>query len=239
MSRDTRLPPHVQRKHDDAACQALSACGLHASGKSSRAGLLSSARQLFAANGYSETSVRGIADATGLNRNAVTCHFGSKSNLYRAAVWEPMVDLDDDAGPFDDPSLPLEQALALYNRGTLCKLAIDDDLKLNVCLRIRELLFPSAMPDKENPLMTPLHTRLVTVLARAMNLGTTDIQLETLAMTIFVLVAYPYCCDAQIPTHTAWAFETPALFDAWSAQLLRSQVGLVQADRTRRAHSRR
>jgi AcrR family transcriptional regulator len=238
MSRNIKLPPHVQRKLDDAACQALFACRLRTSGKSPRARLLSCARQLFAANGYSKTSVRDIADAAGLNRNAIVCHFGSKSNLYRAAVWEPMVDLDDDTGPFDDPGLQLEQALTLYNRGTLCKLAIDDDLKLNVCLRMRELLVPSAMSVKQNPLMTPLHTRLVTVLARAMNLGAADTQLETLAITIFVLVAYPFCCDAQILTHTAWAFETPALLDAWSAQLLRSQVGLVQADRIRRVPSR-
>jgi AcrR family transcriptional regulator len=60
-----------------------------------RARLLATARDLFSAKGFEETSVREITAAAGANLGAITYHFGSKEALYLASiesVADPLVD---------------------------------------------------------------------------------------------------------------------------------------------------
>ena len=57
--------------------------------------LLRAARALFAAHGYSGTSIRGITARAHTNLGAVTYHFGTKRDLYHAvldAVVAPLID---------------------------------------------------------------------------------------------------------------------------------------------------
>lgn len=51
-----------------------------------RAGILAAARELFAANGYAGTSVRGVAAAAGVDSALVHHYFGSKDDLFIAAL---------------------------------------------------------------------------------------------------------------------------------------------------------
>ena len=53
-----------------------------------RAALLSAARQLFAEHGYAATGREQIAELAGVSRGALYHHFGSKERLFRAVVEE-------------------------------------------------------------------------------------------------------------------------------------------------------
>ena len=58
-----------------------------------RAALLSAARELFAANGFVATGREDIAERAGVSRGALYHHFGSKEQLFRAVVEELEVEI--------------------------------------------------------------------------------------------------------------------------------------------------
>jgi AcrR family transcriptional regulator len=62
---------------------------------STRSRLLDVAEQLFAEQGFGETSVRDITQAAGANLAAVNYHFGSKDNLYVEVFRRRLVELRD------------------------------------------------------------------------------------------------------------------------------------------------
>jgi AcrR family transcriptional regulator len=55
-----------------------------------RAGILAEARALFAAKGYAGTSVRAVAAAAGVDAALVHHYFGSKDDLFLAALQAPI-----------------------------------------------------------------------------------------------------------------------------------------------------
>jgi len=55
-----------------------------------RAAILAQARELFAAQGYAGTSVRAIATAAGVDAALVHHYFGTKDDLFLAALQAPM-----------------------------------------------------------------------------------------------------------------------------------------------------
>lgn len=58
-----------------------------------RAGLLESARTLFAQHGYSAVSTRAVAEAAGVNPAMIHYYFGSKQGLYEAMLSETFTPL--------------------------------------------------------------------------------------------------------------------------------------------------
>lgn len=48
--------------------------------------LLNAASELFSSQGYRQTSLRQIADKTGVSHGSIRYHFGSKDDLYRAVI---------------------------------------------------------------------------------------------------------------------------------------------------------
>ena len=56
--------------------------------------ILHEALTLFAQKGYTETSVRDISDAAGVNVASINYHFGSKHDLFQAVIVENMTLLD-------------------------------------------------------------------------------------------------------------------------------------------------
>lgn len=68
--------------------------------------ILDSARELFAANGFDKTSVRAIATAAGVDSALVHHYFGTKQQLFTAAVHIP-IDPMSVLGPLRD--VPLDQ----------------------------------------------------------------------------------------------------------------------------------
>lgn len=63
--------------------------------ETTREALLVAARSLFAQRGYDGTSIRALTAAAGANLGAVTYHFGSKEELYRAVLLDVLGPLPD------------------------------------------------------------------------------------------------------------------------------------------------
>ncbi|GIG00904.1 helix-turn-helix domain-containing protein [Catellatospora citrea] len=87
-----------------------------------RAGVLSAARAEFAARGYRETTVDGIAGRAGLTRGAVYSNFPGKRALYFAVLAD---DAERPAGPPPPaPGRTQREALGAYARATLTRLPV-------------------------------------------------------------------------------------------------------------------
>lgn len=81
-------------------------------GERARARLLAEASRLFAEKGYARAATREICEAAGANVAAIHYHFGGKEGLYREVLLGPIQALAAQFAGFDDPALPLRDALA-------------------------------------------------------------------------------------------------------------------------------
>lgn len=91
-----------------------------------RHSLLEIARSEFSSNGYRATTTLGIAERAGVSEGLVLKHFGSKDELFRAAVADPLLDMlreqiatgaDGAAGPppsVEDEATRLEEFLTRF-----------------------------------------------------------------------------------------------------------------------------
>jgi AcrR family transcriptional regulator len=61
-----------------------------------RAELLAAARELFLAGGYRATTTMAVAQRAGVSEALVVKHFGTKENLYREALAEPVLRMLDE-----------------------------------------------------------------------------------------------------------------------------------------------
>jgi AcrR family transcriptional regulator len=86
-----------------------------------RAGVLSAARAEFAARGYREATVDGIAERAGLTRGAVYSNFPGKRALYFAVLAD---DAERAPEPPPAPARTAGQALGAYARAALARLPV-------------------------------------------------------------------------------------------------------------------
>lgn len=114
-------------------------------GVETRQRLLATAIKMFAAHGYQKTSVRFLADAANCNVAAIRYYFGDKAGLYRAAVTEPLLQLNQQAEQLDHPDMPPHQALRLYYESVLMPLASGDEAREVARLHMREVLEPTGV----------------------------------------------------------------------------------------------
>lgn len=73
--------------------------------------LLEAAAQTFLAHGFEGASTREICERAQANIAAISYHFGSKEELYRAVLQLPLTALEASIPRFADPGLPLAEAL--------------------------------------------------------------------------------------------------------------------------------
>jgi AcrR family transcriptional regulator len=69
--------------------------GARMSSAERRTELLAAARELFLASGYRGTTTLAVAQRAGVSEALVVKHFGTKENLYRQAVAEPVLSMLD------------------------------------------------------------------------------------------------------------------------------------------------
>ncbi|MEU8004865.1 helix-turn-helix domain-containing protein [Catellatospora sp. NPDC049111] len=86
-----------------------------------RAGVLSAARAEFAARGYREATVDGIAERAGLTRGAVYSNFPGKRALYFAVLAD---DAERAPEPPPAPARTPGEALGAYARATMARLPV-------------------------------------------------------------------------------------------------------------------
>ncbi|GAA2384173.1 TetR family transcriptional regulator [Catellatospora methionotrophica] len=86
-----------------------------------RAGVLSAARAEFAARGYRDATVDGIAERAGLTRGAVYSNFPGKRALYFAVLADDAERAEDSAAA---PGRTPQEALGAYARATVARLPV-------------------------------------------------------------------------------------------------------------------
>ena len=91
---------------------------LQARAEETRARILQKARDAFAEMGFAATSIRDIAREAGVTHSMITYHFGTKDELWRAAVRDmfALIEKQVFAPGADDPALSDEQRFRLLLR---------------------------------------------------------------------------------------------------------------------------
>jgi AcrR family transcriptional regulator len=165
-------------------------------GARARERLLAEATRLFAEKGYAGTSTREICLAAQANVAAIHYHFGGKEGLYREVLLAPIHELLARFEGYDDPALPLADALRLVLGAFLLPLAgPDEDPRAAQMqrLHLREMVEPSTdYAEAVSLQVRPHHEALTNLLARHIGLAEPDRDVQQLS---FAIVAMAQDCS--------------------------------------------
>lgn len=193
--------------------------------------------RLFAAQGYSKTSTRELAEAASVNVAAISYYFGDKAGLYRAVFFGPQGrHIDADLARFAAPGLTLEQVLRGFFEIFVAPLRGGDQMRLCMKLRFREVLEPTGLWAEEIAKgIKPLHDTLAAVLARHLGLAVPDLELTRLVVCLAGLGVHLHV-GHDVNDQIAPALNAgPAALDHWADALVRYGQVLVQAEAARRS----
>lgn len=212
-------------------------------GARARERLLLEAMRIFADKGFAKASTREICQAAGTNVASIHYYFGDKAGLYRAVLLRPIEALTSEFANFDDPALPLEEALRCLMSAFLCPLShgaqADADAECGMKLHLREMVEPTAAyKEVIAQYIQPHHQRVVMLLARHVGATDPDDALHHLAFALLAMV-HDYSLSREFMSVLA-----PALLEGDEAvrQVLNRLVGygvaLVGHERGVRAAAR-
>lgn len=160
-----------------------------ARGLRARERLIEEALRIFADKGFAKASTREICQAAGLNVASIHYYFGDKAGLYRAVLLKPLEELGEDFREFDDPSLPLPEALSRFMSALLCPWGQDQRATWVMRLHLREMIEPTQdYKDVVAHHVLPHHLNLVKVLARHVGAAEADDALHQLAFALVAMV---------------------------------------------------
>ena len=201
--------------------------------------LLHSGLRLFAAQGYSKTSTRELAEAAGVNVAAISYYFGDKAGLYRAAFCEPMGAPEDDLARYNGEQLSLPEALCGFYAGFLEPLKQGDVSRLCMKLHFREMLEPTGLWDADPSFgIREMHEGLLAVLCRHLGLDLAlaagDLDLQRLAICIAGLGVHLHVGHDFNNVLAPGINQGEANLDRWSERLVEFALALVQAEKCRR-----
>jgi AcrR family transcriptional regulator len=209
-----------------------------AAAEDARTRLLRAGLRLFAAQGFSKTSTREVAEAAGVNVASIAYYFGDKAGLYKAVFFEPLGP-PPEFGPTEGAEpLPLDQQLRRFYADFLAPLKQGPDARLCVKLRFREILEPSGLWEQEVAEdIRPLHQHLVGLLCQVLPVAEPDDDVHRLALCLTGLAVHLHVggdiMDALAPQLVA----DPAAIDLWVDRLTRYALGMVDVERQRRAQA--
>jgi len=209
-------------------------------GEQSRLRLLQAGLALFAQHGYAQTSTRDIAEAAGTNLAAIGYYFGDKAGLYRAAFRQTMGEPAADIARYSDPALTLPDALRGFYAGFIDPMREGDSTRQCMKLHMREMLEPTGMWEQEIAQgIRPGHEALLALLRRHLGVKRNDDDLQRLATALAALGVYLHIgrdvTDALAPTLNA----DSRAFDAWLDRLALYGEAMVEAERQRRASTKK
>ena len=186
--------------------------------------LLHAALQLFAEHGYAKTSIRAIAQAAQANVAAVSYYFGDKATLYAALFSESFGDVQPLVDAFSSERLSLREAMACYFGGMLEPLQHGE--------RARQfILEPTSQWEREVQASVRVpHEALVRLLARHLNLATSDDGLERLAFSISGLAMQIWCQQDVLIALRPQLLDAPDALQAWVHRLTAYALALVAAE---------
>lgn len=214
-------------------------------GERARTRLIGEAARIFAEKGYATASTREICTAAGLNVAAIHYHFGGKEGLYREVLLGPIRQLAAQLDGFDDPALPLTEALrrmlgafvGLVAEAGAASCAVADALiEQGLRLHLREMVEPSPVyAATVAQHIMPHHQAMARMLARHIGVTAPDDDVHRLAFAL-VAMAHDYCMSREFMNILA-----PSLIarpDALSLALERLVdwgLALVEHERKRRS----
>ncbi len=209
--------------------------------EAARSRLLKAGLRLFAAQGFSKTSTREVAEAAGVNVASIAYYFGDKAGLYKAVFFEPLgpQNADFEAQRLQ-PEPPLDQSLRRFYAGFLEPLKSGEEARLCIKLRFREILEPSGLWEQEvSEDIRPMHNHLVRLLCRVLPADQADDDVQRLALCLSGLGVHLHVggdiMDALAPQLIADA----AAIDLWVDRLTLYALGMIDAERQRRASADR
>lgn len=206
-----------------------------ADGEASRQRLMQAGLQLFAQQGFAQTSIRELALAAGVNVAAISYYFGDKAGLYKAVFFAPAGNPAEDIARFADPALPLTDAVAGFYQSFLDPLCMGDEGRLSVKLRMREMLEPTGLWAQEiSEGIQPMHDALVGVLCRHLALAEPDDDVHRLAICMAALAIHLHV-GRDVTDVVAPQLNRPAdAVQQWGRFLCQQAVAMVTAERARR-----
>ena len=207
-----------------------------ADGVEARSQLLMAALQLFSAHGFANTSVRDIAQAAGANVASIRYYFGDKAGLYRATFFNAMDCGHDDPAAFNDPALPLAEALHGLFSSFLQPLKLGEVFEMQLRLQMREMTDPTGLWDEEiNNRIRPHHEALVALLRRhlAPHPAPDEDDLHRLAFSIVGLAVHLFVARDVMQTLRPGLGHTGEAIDVWADRLAVFSFGMVNAEAAR------
>lgn len=207
-----------------------------ADGAEARSQLLAAALRLFSAHGFAKTSVRDIAKAAGANVAAIRYYFGDKAGLYRATFFNSLDCGHDDPAAFNDPALPLADALRALFRSFLQPLKLGEVFEMQLRLQMREMTDPTGLWDEEiKHRIRPHHEALVALLQR--HLGPAPPpdgdDLHRLAFAIVGLAVHLFVGRDILHALRPSIGHSPEAIDTWAERLAVFAEGMVRAEASR------
>jgi TetR/AcrR family transcriptional regulator, regulator of cefoperazone and chloramphenicol sensitivity len=198
--------------------------------------LLAAGLQLFAQQGFKQTSTRELAEAAQVNVAAISYYFKDKAGLYRAVFFEPLGSAPDNIARFSDSSLPLDAVLRGYMAGFLEPLKQGDMARLCIKLHFREMLEPTGLWAEEiTQGIQPEHQALVAVLCRHMAVAQPDSDMQRLAISLAGLAMHVHVGHDVIAVLAPQLSSGPNAVDSWVDALVMYGLAMVQAEKQRRA----
>jgi len=167
-------------------------------GAQAREALIAHGTRIFATKGFAAASTREICQAAGANVAAIHYYFGDKEGLYRAVLTAPIEAIADQFDGFDDPALPMQDAIRrVLHPFVAMALDADADALHVQRLHLREALEPSMVfRDVVDRVIVPLHNALAALLARHCGLAKADEGIHQLAFAVTAL-ANDYCVSRE------------------------------------------
>jgi AcrR family transcriptional regulator len=218
-----------------APAQTPAALAAAAAPDDARARLLQAGLQLFAQQGYSQTSTRELAVAAKVNVAAISYYFGDKAGLYRAVFFEPMVEAEDDIARLAAPGVGLLKSLCSFFETFMAPLRLGDAARLCMKLRFREMLEPTGLWDEEIARgIKPLHDAMVALLARQLGLQQPDLELHRLVISLAGLGVHVHVGRDIADQLAPGLNNQPDSVDVWVERLSGYAMAMVQAEATRR-----
>ena len=207
-------------------------------GEQSRERLLHAGLRLFAAQGFTKTSTRAIAEAAHTNVAAISYYFGDKAGLYRAAFFEPFGSPTDDMARYADPAMSLSAALHEVYATFLEPLAQGEMVRLSMQLRFREMLEATGLLDDEIAhSIQPQFNAIVQMLSRHVGVDEPDDDVRRLAISVVALGVNLFMTDTLYEAIAPTVHSHPRALDLWSERLVLYGEAMVHAEIRRRAGS--